>query len=262
MALQSHPLGVAPQLGEIGGDRKRCAPRLLPVADRPVEDAFLVPADEGVAKKGCHVVGDGPVDRILEIEDARVRLGDHEVARHEVAMHVHAWLSEVAREDRPEDMLERFLLPRRERDAQVAPDVPLGKEGELAAQERLVVLRQNARLARALPAHQRGSGVAEELAHVAVVQCRDVGRRAEVAHEEESLPEVVGEDPRGIEARRAQQLRDVDEGARILALGRRIHRDQGAPVEEHSEIAPEARVGRGPLDAKGLRRERAGEPRG
>src|SRR5688572_6017709 len=89
VALQPHPLELAKERGEVGIDREAGAPRLLPVADRPVENGLLGPADERVLEKRRHVVADRSDHRVLEVEDARVGCGHHQVARHVVAMDEH-----------------------------------------------------------------------------------------------------------------------------------------------------------------------------
>src|SRR5882672_5064152 len=80
LPLDPHPLEIAIKVREIRSDRQARVPRLLPVPDRPVDDALLLPGDVGVAQERDEVVGDRSVDGVLEIENARAGLADHEVA--------------------------------------------------------------------------------------------------------------------------------------------------------------------------------------
>ena len=92
VALQAHPLDGAVELAEVLVHRQAGLARLLPVAHRDVEHELLVPAQEGVAHQAGDVVGDGAVHRVLEVQHAQrlAAAGDHQVARHEVAVHVDA----------------------------------------------------------------------------------------------------------------------------------------------------------------------------
>ena len=135
--------------GDAGGAR------LLPVAHGPVELPLLVPLDVRVAQERHEIVGHGAVHRVLEVEHAGIGLAHHEVARVVVAVHEHARLREVVREHAREHALERGALRVVERAPEVARDVPVGEEIELAPQERFVVRRQLAFARGALEARQR-----------------------------------------------------------------------------------------------------------
>src|SRR5947207_1221887 len=110
LALGSHPLEIPIEIGEITADRQPLGAGLLPIADRPIDDAFLAPSDVGVAQERYEVVGDRAVDRILKIENSRAGLADHEVARVVVAVHEHPCLGEVVVEDRRKRFLQRLEL--------------------------------------------------------------------------------------------------------------------------------------------------------
>src|SRR5439155_25776498 len=45
LALGSHPLEIPIEIGEITADRQPLGAGLLPIADRPIDDAFLAPSD-------------------------------------------------------------------------------------------------------------------------------------------------------------------------------------------------------------------------
>src|SRR5688572_3101304 len=110
MSLQAHPLERAEERREVGVDRETGAPRLLPVADRPVENGFLGPADERVLEQRHHVVADRADHRVLEVEDAGIGCRHHQVARHVVAMDEHLRLREMVGNQRFEDAVERVAL--------------------------------------------------------------------------------------------------------------------------------------------------------
>ena len=123
-------------------DRQAGAARRLPVADRPVELLLLVPRDEGVAQQRGDVVGDRAADRVLEVEDARIRRRDHQVARHPVAVHGHLRLGQRARDQLIARRRPHNRLGARPGGAAFARDAPLGKERELAPEQGVVVGRQ------------------------------------------------------------------------------------------------------------------------
>src|SRR5207302_10146836 len=110
MALQTHPLDVAPEHAEIAVDGQPRATRALPITDRPVEHALLGPADEGILEQTGDVVADRTDHRVLEIENARVGCREHQVARHVAAMHEDLRLREVRRDDAIENVAERRPL--------------------------------------------------------------------------------------------------------------------------------------------------------
>src|SRR5258706_10365915 len=85
--LHAHPFDVLPEIAEIGAHRQPGRAGPLPVANRSVEDALFIPADERVAIKAGDVVAHGAVHRVLEIEDSGIGVGHNEIARHVVAMH-------------------------------------------------------------------------------------------------------------------------------------------------------------------------------
>src|SRR5258708_4224112 len=97
------------------------------------------------------------------------------------------------------------------------PEVPLGKEIDLAPEKHLVVVGQDALAGGELPFHQRARGVAEEARRVLLAKRREIGNRPEVGDEEETALEVPRHDLARIQPALAQQPRDVHEGARVLA---------------------------------------------
>src|SRR5881396_68112 len=89
LPLGSHPLEIPIEIREITGDGQPLAPRLLPIADRPIDDAFLLPGEVGVAQERDEIIGDRAVHRVLKIENPWARLADHKVAGVVVAVHEH-----------------------------------------------------------------------------------------------------------------------------------------------------------------------------
>ena len=181
-------------------------------------------------------------------------VGHHQIARMIVAMDEHARLREIVVEDPAKRLRQRLLLRRAERDAEMAADVPVGKECELAREQRLVVGRQHLGARGVLPADQRIGRVGIERRRRRGIECFEVGARAEIGEEQEALVLIAGEHLRRMEPGAAQQCGDADERTAVLAGGRRVHRDQrgvSAPrgVRRDAEIAAEARV-------RGRRRKR------
>ena len=168
-----------------------------------------------------------------------------------VAMHEHPRLREIVSAisaRTPASSVSRCVGV--ERAPQCSRDVPVGEQLELAAQQRLVVRRQRAGARRALPLHERVDRVVEERVRRAVVERREVRRRAEVGEQQEAALEVLREHARRIERpRRASSCATCTNGRQssfgggasiaisvALAEARRVRRD--------AEIAAEARVGR------------------
>src|SRR5213080_2030585 len=110
LPLHAHPFEVPPEIAEVRGYRQSRVFGPLPVSNRPIELIFLVPCDVRVTQKRDEIVGDRAVDRILEIQHARVWIDDHEIARMVVTMHVDARLCEVVLEDETECSRNRGAL--------------------------------------------------------------------------------------------------------------------------------------------------------
>src|SRR5205809_253760 len=156
LPLGSHPLEIPIEIREITGDRQPPGPGPLPVADRPIDDAFLVPSDVGVAQKRGEIVGDRAVHRVLKIENSWAGLADHEIARMIVAVHEHPRLPEVVIEDRRKRLLQRPELCRVELALQLARDVPVGEKTQFLLEQFSVVIGQRPGAARPLNPQQCG----------------------------------------------------------------------------------------------------------
>ena len=274
VALQAHPLEVAPEQAEVLLHRHAGLARALPVARGPVDLDGFIPLDVGVAQQRDHVVGHRAPDRVLEVENAgpgRVALGvHHQVAAVEVAVHQHGRLGLAGLQDQLEALLQLFLLPGVQRHAAVARDIPLGEEVELAAQQRAVVGRHLRLRVDLLQPDQRveraavqGVGRLQALAggEVLRLQLGQQRARAQVGQQQEALRLVPGQHLGRVQPGRAQQAGDLHEGAAVLVAGRRVHDDQaaaGAVGRIDAEIAAEARVGAGRAHAGGVQAMRGG----
>ena len=242
--------------------------RGLPVARRDVEHEGLVPAHKGIAHQARDVVADRAIHGVLKIQHAHAVAVDHQVARHEIAMHKDSGRRQVGLHDQGEGLVQRVLELALHRHAAVPGQVPLGKERELALQQRRIVGRQHAGPGRELPADQRIDRllVARPVG-VGIVRVDHVEHRlrTEVVEQQEALGLVPVEHLGRGHAGFAQQLRYLHEGLAVLLVGRRVHHDargRGA-VGIDAEIAPEAGVGRCQPDAVGpqaMDRRNAREP--
>ena len=194
VALQADPFDAAPELAEVGRHRQPRLARRFPVADRPVELLLLVPRDEGVAQQRGDVVADRPGDGVLEVEDARVRIGDHQVPRHPVAVNGDDRLRQRGGDELVAGLVPGRLFRRAPGDAAFARHAPVGKERELAAQQRVVVRRQRRRRHLELPGDEGGDRVAHQAVGAAQVAARlrrlqrlEIELAAEVVEEEKAV---------------------------------------------------------------------------
>ena len=169
VALQSHPFAVAIELAKVAVDGQPRQFGPFPVAYGPVEDALLVPAYKSILEKRSHVVSDRPVNGVLKVEHSRIGVGQHQVARHEIAMHVSSGLGQVVCEDKAEHRFQGLPLANVQLEAEVALQVPLGKQIEFASQQGFIVERQHALAAGQLPADQRIGCIAEQCIGIVVV---------------------------------------------------------------------------------------------
>ena len=180
------------------------------------------------------------------IESAGFR-NQHQVARVVIAVHVHPRLREAARDDRVERAVEHLPLRRRQRDAEMARDVPVREQRELAPQQGVVVGRQRAFPRGELPAQQRFDRIAKQGIGVVVREFVDVGAAAEVGEQQEAQSRLPRVNARHVEPGLRHQGGDPDEGGRVFAVGRRVHRDQRRlrrVAGPHAEVAPETRIRR------------------
>ncbi|OQC12356.1 MAG: hypothetical protein BWX79_01168 [Alphaproteobacteria bacterium ADurb.Bin100] len=261
MALQAHPFHRAVERAEVAVPvlevHQSGLARLFPIADRHIEHEILLPGQEGVAHQAGDVVGDGAIHGILEVQHAKLRRRslsghrrDHQIARHEVAVHKDFRGGQVARNDQVEGLVQCFALFALQSHAFVLREVPVGKQRQLPAQQRLVVRRQYAGAGGALPGDQRVRGLrVPGCVGLRAVRIDHAHHRlcAQVAEQHEALRLVPGQDARHLESGGFHQPAHVHERRAVFLRGWRVHDDATArsayPV--HPEVAPKARIGRG-----------------
>ena len=189
---------------------------------------------EGVAQQRGHVVGDRPAHRVLEVEDARVRLPrHHQVARHPVAVHGHQRLRQRAVDEQAADAAPRRLLGRRSRRRRIraarttretAPARAPAAPRRTAAARPPARAAASARSARMRVAHQARRPAPARRPPQRV----EVERAAEVGEQQEALLGVGGQHPRRVQAGGVDESGHVHEGAHVLLRRRRVHHDQAA----------------------------------
>ncbi len=144
---------------------------------------------------------------------------------------------------------QHLLLRLAQLHAPVARDVPVGKQLQLAPQQRLVIGRQGAGAGGQLPLQQHVHGLQVPGVgglRVVLAQVLDHGLAAHVGQQHEALRLVPGQDAGHGQARALQQRLHVHEGAAVLLLRRRVHDDEGgAALRVHAQVAAEAGVAGG-----------------
>ena len=194
--------------------------RALPVADRPVELPLLVPLDVRVAQQRHEVVGDRPVDGVLEVEHARIgRRTPSGCANGSRDGRTRAAARGCWRARASNTRVERRALRRRRACApRWRATYQSGKSASSRAQQRVVVGRQLVLARRALPAHQRVDARRRRARRAAVASSADAYVvRAEVGQQQEACA-MSGASTRGTCTPAVrQQPRDVHERPAILA---------------------------------------------
>ena len=255
MALQAHPLHAAVKLAEIVTHRQPGSAGPLPVAHRDVQAKILIPAQKGVAHQAGHVVGDRAVDRVLKIQHTQPVTGEHQVARHEVAVHINPAPGQVLRHDGGKGGIQRALLGGIQRQAAVAAQVPLGEQSQFAVQQGLVVERQHIRFGGSLPGHQgvHRLQVQPQIGlRLGRVDGLHHGLGAQVAQQHEALGLVPGQHLGHQQAGFVHQLRHFDKRAAIFFVRRGVHDDAATGHAVNTQVAPETCVGRGDTKRAGV----------
>ncbi|MNC05672.1 hypothetical protein D3C75_531630 [compost metagenome] len=129
-----------------------------------------------------------------------------------------------------------------EGDAEMALQVPVGEQLQLATQQGVVVGRQLALHRQLLEGYQRLQRVLEQGVGVVRVDHLQIGLPAEIGQQQETLLEVAGEDLRHVHAGLGQQAGDLDERPAIFLRRRCVHHDQAAHSVLPAEIAAKAGV--------------------
>src|SRR5450759_2174470 len=265
MTLHTHPFVIAVEHGEIIGHRQASLARFFPIAYQPVDHFCFFPTDVGILEQRGEIVGDRAIHGILKIQYARVRFGDHQIARVVVAMHVHARLGEVVGDDARKDSFQFGVLRLAERDIEMLGDVPLREQEHLAQQQGFVIGRQFVFARGELDFDQRVRGRTVKFFRsisVTSAQSLQISGVAEVGQQQKALFEVMRINMRHMRSGLLEQFGYVQERAAILVLRRGIHHDQRALRVGDAEVAAEAGIGRCRGDSERLVGDLAVQPLG
>ena len=160
-------------------------------------------------------------------------------------MDIAAWLAQGGVDQPLENLLQPATLGRLQFNAEVTADVPVREQAQLATQQGLVVLRQQAGRTGALPEDEGIDGRHKQGIGVVGGQHVEVGAGAEVAEKKQTLREILCQYARYMNAGSQQQTTHLHERTAVLILGWGIHDDPAAPLVAQPEIAAEAGVSRG-----------------
>ena len=236
LPLDAHPFEVAPECAEVRSDGQLRGACTLPIADRPVQLLLLVPLDVRIAQQRHEVIRDRPVNGILEIQDARIRVSSPSgCANGSRGGRKRAAARGCSRAPIRTRARARVALRRVERDAEMPRDVPVRERD--AARAAAARRRRRAACARATRA-ARGSARRSRRCTASAPTARPAPPRyvvvAEVGQQQEAAIEVGREYLRRVHARVDQQPGNVDERPAVLLARRGVHGDQrlraaGAP---------------------------------
>jgi len=160
-------------------------------------------------------------------------------------VHINGRLGQVAGDDPGKTLVQRGAHLRAERQAFVLHQVPVGKQRQLAAQQRLIVRWQNTGTRRQLPADQ--------CVHRLQVQGQVGWRLARIEHLHHGLVTQIGQQHKTLrlvpgqylghqQAGLLHQRSHLDKGFAVLAIRRRVHDDARTWRTVDAEIASEAGV--------------------
>ncbi len=251
MALQADPVAVAAELRPVRHGESGRRGALMVGAQAPL-DALGRPAHEGVLEQADGIVGERAVDRVLEIEHAGIGPAQHQVARHVVAVHVDLGLGQGGIDQQAELAFQGAPPGRVQAQAEMASEIPVGEQVQLAPQQRLVVQRQHCRTAGPLPDDERVDGITEQRVGIVRRDRLQHGLHTEVGQQQVAGFEVLAEHLGHMHPGLAQQSGDVQERAAVLLRRRGIHHDPAARAVTDAEVAAEAGVG-GSRGEAGLR---------
>ena len=259
MPLQAHPLHASVEGAEVAVPvlkihQAGCA-RLLPVAHGHIDHEVFFPRQEGVAHQTRDVVGDGAVHRILEVEHAELlrggvaRLrGQHQISRHEVAVHIHLRRGQVVGHDGIERFFQRARLRVSERESLVLLQVPVGEQLQLAPQQGFVVGGEHTGPRVQLPYQQRIEGlhVASMVGlRVAGIDAVQHGLVAQICKQHETLRLVPGQHLGDQQSGLAHEAGHLYKRLAVLMRRGRVHHDQAVTrLRIDAQVAAKTRVGR------------------
>lgn len=230
-------------------------PRLLPIAPNPVLTRGQRQIEEGIGEQRGDVIAGRAVQRVLKVQHSRLARCGHQIARHIVPMHEQPALRHMAGQQNIAQGLPVRPLLRRQRTLQMSSDEPVGKQRQLAAQYRLIVIRQFSRAAAGLPAQQSTDGPGEQafqfgIAHPGL-DALQIGACAQVFKQQKALLWICSENGRRLYPSGSQQAGDTDKGPHVFLLRWRVHDDQAVRPITPAKITTKTRIGTGRLQLAG-----------
>ena len=168
-------------------------------------------------------------------------------------MYEHAGRREVLLHDAVKGLGQHLLLRLAQHQLAVLRHVPIGEQGQLAAQQSVVVGRQHAGARSQLPLQQRVGGLAVPgcgALRIGGVKPFDDGVLAEVREQQEAVRAVPVEHLRDVQAGLLHQALHLHERGAVFLVGRRVHHDVAGLEAIDAQVAAKAGVGRG--QAQGL----------
>ena len=178
-------------------------------------------------------------------------IGDHQVARHPVAVHRDRRLRQRAGHQQVAQRRPTWrcsaLAPR---DAELALHAPVGEQR--SSRRSSASSYGGSASPGTVRCHCTSAAIASRIRRSACAgsacaspAALEVQRAAEVAQQQEALRLVGGEHVRRMQAGGLDRAGDVDERPHVFLRRRRVHHDEAAPASTiDAEVAPEARVGR------------------
>ncbi|MNO77658.1 hypothetical protein D3C76_687760 [compost metagenome] len=128
---------------------------------------------------------------------------------------------------------------------EMALQIPVGEQLQLAAQQRLVVVRQAFGDRHLLEGHQGVQRRLEQFLGIRRGEHIQIGAAAQITEQKEALFQLLRENPRHMHAGLGQQAGDLHEWPAVFLWRWRIHDDQRTLARLPAEIAAEAGVAAG-----------------
>ena len=164
-------------------------------------------------------------------------------------MHIDLRLAQVAVQQQLLHGIPQALLVGAKLALQHPRNIPVGEQGQLAAQHRLIVLGQHTGPTGQLPADQAADGASEQALALCItyplLQILQVGLSAHVLEQQKALLQVLGKNARHAHTRPLQQAGNANKGFTVLVHRRCIHDDQAALARLPTEVAAKTGVGAG-----------------
>ena len=152
----------------------------------------------------------------------------HQIARHEVAVHIHAGCGQVALRYGLEGFVQHLALGAVDLQLPMLGEVPIGEQRQLAMQQSGVIGGQHAGATALLQRQQRVDGPQiKALVSLRVITVDHLhhGVCANVVQQHEALRFVPGQDAGSVQTCVLHQTRNAHKGFTVFFVGRRIHDD-------------------------------------